>query len=106
MNVGDRVLQPAVSQLDKRALEVSYDITDLVREGDTEGIEDINADGVNIYVKDGRIVVDGTTEEYRIYDITGRMVAHSHSAEVASPLSCGVYLVKVGVRPARKVVVR
>ncbi len=106
VKVGDRVLQPAVSQLDKRALEVSYDITDLVREGENEGIEDINADGVNIYVKDGRIVVDGTTEEYRIYDITGRIVAHSHSAEIASPLSCGVYLVKVGLRPARKVVVR
>ncbi len=77
-----------------------------VSEGGTEGIEDINADGVNIYVKDGRIVVDGTTEEYSIYDITGRMVAHSHGAEVSSPLSCGVYLVKVGLRPACKVVVR
>ena len=34
--VGDRVLQPAVSQLDRRALEVTYDITGLVREGDNE----------------------------------------------------------------------
>jgi len=34
--VGDRVLQPAVSQLDRRALEVTYDITDLVRGGDNE----------------------------------------------------------------------
>ena len=34
--VGDFVLQPAVSQLDRRALEVTYDITDLVREGDNE----------------------------------------------------------------------
>ena len=34
--VGDCVLQPAVSQLDRRALEVTYDITDLVREGDNE----------------------------------------------------------------------
>ena len=77
-----------------------------VSEGGTEGIEDIKTDGVNIYVKDGRIVVDGTTEEYSIYDITGRIVAHSHSAEVASLLPCGVYLVKVGIRPAYKVVVR
>lgn len=77
-----------------------------VSEGGTEGIEDIKTDDVNIYVKDGRIVVEGTTEEYSIYDITGRIVAHSHSAEVSSPLSCGVYLVKVGLRPARKVVVR
>ncbi len=34
--VGDWVLQPAVSQLDRRALEVEYDITDLVREGGNE----------------------------------------------------------------------
>ena len=34
--VGNWVLQPAVSQLDRRALEVTYDITDLVREGDNE----------------------------------------------------------------------
>ena len=34
--VGDQVLQPAVSQLDKRALVVTYDITDLVHEGDNE----------------------------------------------------------------------
>ncbi len=34
--VDDKVLQPAVSQLDRRALEVTYDITDLVREGDNE----------------------------------------------------------------------
>ena len=34
--VGDRVLQPAVCQLDRRALEVTYDITDIVHEGDNE----------------------------------------------------------------------
>ena len=34
--VGDHVMQPAVSQLDKRALTVSYDITEQVREGDNE----------------------------------------------------------------------
>lgn len=34
--IGQRVMQPAVSQLNRRALEVAYDITDLVREGDNE----------------------------------------------------------------------
>ena len=34
--VGDRVMQPAVSQLDKRALEVTYDITPYLHEGDNE----------------------------------------------------------------------
>ena len=33
---GDNVMQPAVSQLDKRALQVSYDITNLVHEGENE----------------------------------------------------------------------
>ena len=34
--VGDYVMQPAVSQLDKRALWVSYDITPYIHEGDNE----------------------------------------------------------------------
>ena len=34
--VGDQVMQPAVSQLDKRAMEVTYDITNLIHEGDNE----------------------------------------------------------------------
>ena len=34
--VGDYVMQPAVSQLDKRALWVEYDITPYLREGDNE----------------------------------------------------------------------
>ncbi len=34
--VGDRVMQPAVSQFDKRALEVTYDITPYLHEGDNE----------------------------------------------------------------------
>ena len=34
--VGDHVLQPAVSQLDKRALQVTYDITPYIHEGENE----------------------------------------------------------------------
>ena len=36
MRVGDRVLQPAVSQIDKRALRVAYDVTPYVRQGRNE----------------------------------------------------------------------
>lgn len=36
MQVGDHVMQPAVSQLDKRALTVTYDITDYIQEGENE----------------------------------------------------------------------
>ena len=34
--IGDHVLQPAVSQLDKRALQVTYDITPYIHMGDNE----------------------------------------------------------------------
>lgn len=47
---------------------------------------------------DGRIVVDGTSDEVHIFDIVGREVRNSG-------LRNGVYLVKVGERPAKKVVV-
>ncbi len=36
VRVGDRVLQPAVSQLDKTALTVNYDITELLHTGENE----------------------------------------------------------------------
>ena len=36
VKLGDKVLQPAVSQLDKRALLVEYDITDYVHKGNNE----------------------------------------------------------------------
>ena len=34
--VGDRVMQPAVSQLNKRLLTVTYDITEYIRPGENE----------------------------------------------------------------------
>ena len=36
VKVGDEVLQPAVSQLDKRSLKISYDITPYVHKGKNE----------------------------------------------------------------------
>ena len=63
------------------------------------GIDDPDVENINIYTLGGRIVVEGAEgEAVRIYDITGRSVRN----EV---LHTGVYIVKVGDRPARKVVV-
>jgi hypothetical protein len=71
-----------------------------VREEDPEGITDANNDNVSVYARDGRIVVTGTDgESVQVFDITGRPV-NSHS-----PLPTGVYMVKVGNLPIRKVVV-
>lgn len=75
-----------------------------------DGIEDVDADGIRIYSADGRIVVEGTDMEVRIYDMMGRQIFNSESRNSkfetqSSQLSAGVYLVKVGTLPARKVVV-
>lgn len=64
----------------------------------SQGIGDIAKDELNIYSRNGHIVVEGTTDEVRVFDMTGRNVRNE-------ALSAGVYMVKVGERPARKVVV-
>lgn len=66
--------------------------------GGTEGIDDIDAANIRIYSEAGRIVVEGTTDEVNVYDMTGRSVRNDN-------LPAGVYMVKVGNLPARKVVV-
>ena len=66
--------------------------------GGTEGIDDIDAANIRIYSEAGRIVVEGTTDEVNIYDMTGRNVRNDN-------LPAGVYTVKVGNAPAKKVMV-
>ena len=66
---------------------------------DNTGIEDIDDEGINIYSRDGHIVVDGAEgETVQVYDMTG----HAVSCE---SLPSGTYVVRVGNYPARKVVV-
>lgn len=69
------------------------------------GIDDPDVESINIYTLGGRIVVEGAEgEAVRIYDITGRLIqSFKHSSNQAIP--SGAYLVKIGGRPARKVVV-
>ena len=63
------------------------------------GIGDPDANAINVYTLGGRIIVEGADgETVRIYDITGRSVRNGN-------LPAGVFLVKVGNCPARKVVV-
>ena len=65
----------------------------------TQGIGEVEEDDIHIKVFNGRICIEGiTNEEVRVYDITGRKV-QNHS------LPSGVYIVKVGTLPAQKVVV-
>ena len=63
------------------------------------GIGDPDVENINIYTLGGRIIVEGAEgETVRIFDITGRSVRNNS-------LPAGVYLVKIGDRPARKIVV-
>ncbi len=71
----------------------------------TQGIDDVNLCGVNIYSKDGYIIVDTELdEEVNIYDVVGHKVDGGHKGRFDVPVS-GVYLVKVGTLPMKKVVV-
>lgn len=75
-----------------------------------QGIDDVDALNVTIYSTNGNIVVKGAANQsIYIYDAVGRCVNHvannySEVNEFAMPTS-GVYMVKVGNLPARRVVV-
>ena len=62
------------------------------------GVENIGLDGIKVYAQEGRIVVEGTSDEVKVYDIKGCQVDNKG-------LSAGVYMVKVGAMPAKKVLV-
>ena len=65
----------------------------------TEAIDDVNGSNIKIYAIDGRIVVEGRENRpVWVLDMYGRVVDNGR-------LPSGVYLVKVGNLPARKVVV-
>lgn len=79
----------------------------IVEDCSISGISTIDAESdVLIYAKDGRInlqsdiVMDGA-----VFDIDGRQVACIRNGQPSQPLPHGVYLVKVDILPARKVVV-
>lgn len=62
-------------------------------------IDDADYNDINIYSLDGCIIVEGADgETVGVFDLTGRQV-ENHS------LANGVYLVRVGTRSARKIVV-
>lgn len=62
------------------------------------GISNVENDGIDVYSQNGRIVVRGTTDRVLVYDMVGRQVENQS-------LRTGVYLLKIGDHPPRKVVV-
>ena len=74
-------------------------------EAETQGIDDVIADAVNVYTLGGQIVVEtNLKDEIGIYDIVGRKVDGGRNTRFDVPAS-GVYLVKIGILPTQKVVV-
>ena len=72
---------------------------------DCNAIDGIESNDINVYVRDGRIVVDGADgETVRVYDMMGRET-QSFKQSSNQALPTGVYMVQVGASPARKVLV-
>lgn len=81
-----------------RTITVTSDATYIAYFVSTQGIVENSMEKYRIYLMGNQIMVDGTTDEVRVFDIVGRSVRNE-------ALPNGVYMVKIGARPARKVVV-
>ena len=69
-------------------------------DGNSTGIEDNDFNGISIYARNGRIVVEGTDGELvQVFNMKGQQVSAAES------LHAGIYLVKVGNRLTRKIMV-
>lgn len=90
---------PAGTADSYRQQEIWGRFTNIV-EGTATGIEDHDLNGINIYARNGRIVVEGTdSASVQVFDMKGQPVPAAES------LQAGIYLVKVGNRLTRKVMV-
>ncbi|MCR5424737.1 MAG: leucine-rich repeat protein [Bacteroidales bacterium] len=93
------------------ALTVTGDVNLIayfVSDGGSNSILDIEASDISVYTAEGRICVtlDGqTTNEFSVYDVMGRRAAHVIASDKSPVLPAGVYIIKMGTLPARKVVV-
>ena len=73
------------------------------------GVDEVDAINAKIYTSNGQIVVDGAENNtVWLYDVNGRILAIKQ--DEYSPLhftvpASGTYLVKIGIHPARRVVV-
>ncbi len=77
-------------------------------ESTTQGIAGVDENDIRVFALDGliHVRVDGIdVGDFCVYDLMGREVFHATHADDLPTLHGGVYLVKVGTLPARKVVV-
>ena len=95
-NIGDSV----------RVVVIHGDITFTAYFEANVGIEEVQEDNVHVWYSNGCIVIEGNGDNLpiRVYDVSGRMVFCSPHSVFRAPLSPGVYLVKAGMLPAKKVI--
>jgi hypothetical protein len=91
-----------------RALTVTQDTLLIAYFSSNQGIAEAENNNIIIRTANGNIILEGITKE-RVYisDVLGRVVFNSsvnENSEIAVR-NLGVYFVKVGNRPAKKVVV-
>lgn len=88
---------------------VSANITITAVFEQNDGVEDVDMSGVSVYSTDSKIIVRGAeNRSIYLFDVNGRVIAsEANAAETCefSMSSTGVYLVKVGDAPARRVLV-
>ena len=74
-----------------------------------EGIDEVDGLNVKIYQRNGRLVVDGAGQNtVSLFDAVGRTLAvkrEDNTCIVFDVPNTGVYLVKIGVLPARRILV-
>ena len=71
-----------------------------------DGINEADADNLRIYSRDGRIIVEGAEgETVQVFDMAGRLTrTFRNSSNQALPT--GVYIVKAGQHPAKKLIIK
>ena len=91
------------------SITVNSNVTLSVTFQAVQGIDDVDANGFTAYSVDNRIVVKGAENMHvYVYDVNGRCIrqqAKAAETEEFTVQSTGVYLVKVGNAPAKRVVV-
>ncbi len=89
--------------------QVTEDITLTAVFAEKQGINDVDMANVTIYSTDTRIIVRGAEgHDVYVYDVNGRMMDRQFNAPETLEFrmtATGVYLVKVGNAPAKRVVV-
>ncbi len=84
-------------------------LSNIATNGSGVGVSDVSSDNVEIFSVDGRIIVQGAEgNDVYVYDVNGRVI--DRKLDVLSTVefrlsASGVYFVKVGKAPARRVVV-